>query len=118
MYKPVPNKHPDFLLYIHNNTTETLKYFDKKKYEWDFAVCRQGFYDYSRRITNPSELKSNVQYLFVKYVNPISKDVFKKIDFEKLSKTNTSILGYSNTDVVAEYIRIKKEMGLSDSKDE
>lgn len=114
MYKPLPNKHPDFVLYIHNNTVDTLKYFDKAKYRWDFAVYRQGFYDYNQRITDESKLERHIQYLFVKYVNPIAKEVFEKMDFEKLSHTNTSILGYSNTDVVAEYMRIKKELGYEE----
>lgn len=108
----LPNKHEDFRLFIHNNTVDTLKYFDKSKYEWDFAVARQGFYDYSERITDPAKLKPHIQYLFVKYVNPVSKEVFNKIDFAKLSHSNTSVLGFSNTDVVAEYIRIKKENNL------
>lgn len=102
-------KNEDFILYIHNNTKETLKYFDKKKYEWDFAIHRQGFYDYSKKIFNPEELIKNRQYLFVKYVNPISKEIFKILDFEKLSNLNTVIKGYSNSNVVAEYEKIKKE---------
>lgn len=109
LLEPLPNKHEDFQLYIHNNTVETLKFFDKKEYRWDFAVSRQGFYDYNQRITNPDDLKPHVQYLFVKYINPISKLVFDKMDFDKLSHANTSILGFSNTDVVAEYIKIKNE---------
>lgn len=110
LLKPLPNKDDDFTLYIHNNTVSTLKYFDKAKYEWDFAVPRQGFYDYNHKIINEHELKKNVQYLFVKYKNPIAKDIFSSLDFEKLSHTNTAILGYSNTDVVSEYNRIKKEL--------
>ena len=112
LLKALPNKHEDFKLFIHNNTVETLKYFDKEKYQWDFAVARQGFYDYSKRITNPEELQKHIQYLFVKYVNPVSKTVFENIDFDKLSHVNTAILGYSNTDVVAEYIRVKNELKL------
>ena len=52
-----------------------------------------------------------MQYLFVKHNNEISKQIFKLIDFEKLSKSNTSIPGFSNTDVVQEYIRINKNKG-------
>lgn len=110
LLEPLPNKHEDFKLFIHNNTMETLKYFDKNKYQWDFAVVRQGFYDYKQRITDPKDLKKHVQYLFVKYINPVSKKVFDKFDFDKLSHVNTSILGFSNTDVVAEYVRIKKSL--------
>ena len=114
MYEPLPNKHPDFKLFIHNNTQETLKYFNKDEFKWDFAVYRQGFYDYKERITDPNKLQRHIQYLFIKYIDPVSKEVFDKMDFEKLSHTNTSILGFSNTDVVAEYIKIKKELGYAD----
>lgn len=112
LLKPLPNRHPDFITYIHNNTIQTLKYFDKEIYQWDFAVARQGFYDYNHKITDPSELQRNVQYLFVKYKEPCSKTVFDNIDFEKLSHVNTAVLGFSNTDLVAEYVRVKKELGL------
>lgn len=112
LLQPLPNKHEDFKLFIHNNTKETMKYFNKEEYKWDFAVARQGFYDYSHRITDPKELLPHVQYLFVKYINPISETVFNNIDFAKLSHVNTAILGFSNTDVVAEYERVKKELNL------
>jgi hypothetical protein len=110
LYKPLPNKHEDFKLFIHNNTVGTLKYFNKDEYKWDFAVARQGYYDYNNKITNPEELQEHVQYLFVKYESEISKKIFEKIDFEKLSKVNTSIPGFSNTDLVKEYVKVKNEL--------
>lgn len=102
-----PNNHKDFKLFIYNNTEIARKYFDKKTYQWDFAIHRQGYYDYSIKITNPKNLKTNRQYLFVKYIDPKSKEIFEKIDFIKLSNTNTSVKGFSNTDLVKEYVRIK-----------
>jgi hypothetical protein len=110
LIKPLPNKHIDFKLFLHNNTTGTLKYFNKDLYEWDFAVPRQGFYNYNKKIYDPLDLKPHVQYLFVKYIAPISKKIFKQINFERLSHVNTSILGFSNTDLVAEYIKIKSQI--------
>lgn len=100
-------KHNDFDTWIHNNTSKTLKYFDKKKYKWDFAVVRQGYYDYSKKIKNPDHLIQNRQYFFVKYKNKIAKDIIKQISFVKLSKTNTQILGFSTSDFVKEYQLIK-----------
>ncbi|GAA7914198.1 hypothetical protein JP0525_03810 [Helicobacter pylori] len=42
---PPKIRHNGFITYIHNNTPHnTLKYFNKEKYQWDFAVVRQGFY--------------------------------------------------------------------------
>ncbi len=110
--EPPPKKHEDFRLFIHNNTVRTLKYFDKDHYAWDFAVTRQGFYDYSERITDPAQLKPHVQYLFVKYINPRAREVFERLDFVNLARVNTSVLGFSNTDVVAAYTRLKAELGL------
>lgn len=109
LLKPLPNKHEDFKLFIYNNTPDALKYFDKNKFQWDFAVTRQGYYDYNQKITDPQKLKKNIQYLFVKYESEISKILFKKIDFEELSKTNTTVPGFSNTDLVAAYNILKEE---------
>jgi len=53
--KPI-TKHPDFEMYLHNNTQSTLKYFQKDKYQWDFAVVRQGFYDYAQKIKSTAKL--------------------------------------------------------------
>ncbi|WP_026389729.1 SAM-dependent methyltransferase [[Acholeplasma] multilocale] len=103
-------KHPDFDTWIHNNTKGTLKYFDKKKYGWDFAVVRQGFYDYGEKITNPKKLIQNRQYFFIKYNTPIAKEIIEQISFEKLSKTNTQVLGFSTSDFVKEYRILKGEI--------
>ncbi|GAA7921223.1 hypothetical protein COL4_14360 [Helicobacter pylori] len=63
---PPKIRHNDFITYIHNNTPHTLKYFNKEKYQWDFAVVRQGFYDYNEKITNANLLIKNRQYFFIK----------------------------------------------------
>ncbi|GHP30829.1 hypothetical protein VN1178_02530 [Helicobacter pylori] len=60
---PPKIRHNDFITYIHNNTPHTLKYFNKEKYQWDFAVVRQGFYDYNEKITNANLLIKNRQYV-------------------------------------------------------
>lgn len=110
LLKPLPNKHEDFDLFIHNNTKGTLKYFDKAIYKWDFAVVRQGFYDYSKKILDPLELRENVQYLFVKHKSLVSEKIFGMIDFTELAESNTVIKGFSNTDVVSIYSKIKEEI--------
>lgn len=102
-------KHDDFLLFIHNNTKQTLKYFDKSKYKWDFAIVRQGFYNYKEKIINPNDLVSNRQYLFVKYIDKCAKEIFNNIDFERMANLNTVIKGFSNSNVVAEYIKVKNK---------
>lgn len=100
--EPLKNKISSLETFIHNNTKQTLKYFNKEKYQWDFAIPRQGYYDYSKKITDEKELKKNVQYLFIKCNNPYLNKYLEKIDFVKLSKKNTLTLGFSNTDLIKE----------------
>lgn len=96
-----PISHKDFTMYLYNNTPTALKYFD---YDWDFAVPRQGFYNYSLRITNKNELNPKIQYMFFKGNTPVITQRLKDLDFEKLSLNNTTIKGYGKADVVKEYI--------------
>ncbi|WP_205852848.1 hypothetical protein [Mycoplasma phocoeninasale] len=102
-------RHEDFKTFIHNNTKTTLKYFDKSKYHWDFAVHRQGYYDYNIKITDPKKLVENRQYFFIKILNEKAREIINRIDFEKLSKSNTQVYGFSTTDFVEEYKRLKGE---------
>ncbi|MGY6172558.1 hypothetical protein ACW95P_04390 [Candidatus Mycoplasma pogonae] len=98
----------DFELFIHNNTDQTKKYFNKKIYKWDFAVVRQGYYDYNKKITKENELIPNRQYLFVKCNNEIAKKIIDLVDFEKLAKTtSTTVYGFSNSDLIKEYNKFK-----------
>ena len=97
--------HPDFEMFLYNNTPQAKKYFDKQKYGWDFAVPRQGFYDYSLRIKNEEELNPKIQYMFFKGKNKTITKRISSIDFEKLSHRNTTIKGYGKADVVDEYRR-------------
>ena len=95
--------------YIYNNTKSTLKYFDKDKYQWDFAVVRQGYYDYRERITDPTKLVKNRQYMFFKINNQEIAHLINKVDFAKLSQNNTSTPGYSKSDVIDKLIELYQE---------
>ena len=102
--KAPATSHPDFEMFLYNNTPEAYKYFDKKKYGWDFAVPRQGYYDYSLRITDEKDLSRKVQYMFFKAER---EDVLRKLssmDFAALSMKNTTTPGFGKADVVREYI--------------
>lgn len=101
------NTSEDFETFIHNNTQKTLRFFNQKEYQWDFALHRQGYYDYNKKITNPDFLKTNNQYVFVKIKNSIAIKIFDTIDFNKLSKANTITPGFSLTDLVEEYNKHK-----------
>ena len=90
-------------MYLYNNTKQARKYFD---YEWDFAVPRQGFYDYSLRIEKKEELSPRIQYMFFKGKTPEITERLKKIDYEKLALNNTTIKGFGKADVVKEYMNL------------
>ena len=96
-------KHPDFEMYLHNNTQPTLKYFQKDKYNWDFAVVRQGFYDYTQKIENTAELFKNRQYIFFKCKNELAKQKLLKLDFVKLAQKNMIAPGFGKHDVIVAY---------------
>ena len=100
LVSPPPVSHPDFTAYQYNNTPEALKVFDK---EWDFAVPRQGYEDYSRRETERRKCEKNKQWILFK---TSTYKVFKRIwdfDFFSLARKNTSIPGFGKADVVMEY---------------
>ena len=101
-----PTKHKDFEMWQYNNTKETRKYFDKSKYKWDFAVARQGYYNYKNFIYDENKLNPKVQYIFFKANNNNTLEKLKNIDFEKLSKKNTTIPGFGKADVVKEFLSI------------
>ncbi len=96
--------HKDFEIFQYNNTKEALKYFDKEKYGWDFAVPRQGFYDYTKRVTDVAELNTKIQWAFFKSNSEEVLDRLRAIDFGNLARKNTIILGFGKHDVIREYM--------------
>lgn len=96
-------KHPDFEMFLHNNTHPTLKFFQKSKYQWDFAVVRQGFYDYSQKIETEKKLFKNRQYIFFKSKDESTKQRLLQLDFAELAQKNTVIPGFGKHDVIRAY---------------
>lgn len=96
-------KHSDFEMFLHNNTQPTLKYFQKDKYNWDFAVVRQGFYDYTQKIETERQLFKNRQYIFFKSKNELAKQKLLQLDFAKLAQKNMIIPGFGKHDIVVAY---------------
>lgn len=92
-----------FNLYQYNRTDEALKYFD---YEWDFAVHRQGFYDYNTFYYNKDDMDRKRQYVFIKASTDEILENLKKIDFEALSKKNAGTPGFGKADIIQEYKRL------------
>ena len=93
-------EHKDFVMYQYNNTKEAEKVF---KYDFDFAVPRQGFQDYSRKETDPNNCERKKQWILFKANSEIVLQNLLSLDFSKLSKKNTTIPGFGKADVVKEY---------------
>lgn len=100
--KPVTT-HSDFEMWQYNNTQEALKYFNKEKYQWDFAVRRQGYGDYNTKETNPEYMDKKTQWIFFKAKNIDVLNKLLNLDFETLSKHNTSTPGFGKADVIKDY---------------
>lgn len=95
--------HRDFEMWQYNNTREAEKYFNKSLYNWDFAVPRQGFKDYTLKEEDPEKMSRKTQWIFFKANSEEVLERLKKMDFDELSKKNTSIPGFGKADVVQEY---------------
>ncbi|MDX0427365.1 hypothetical protein GOL30_23360 [Sinorhizobium medicae] len=92
--------HPDFVMYQYNRTEQARKFFD---YDWDFAVPRQGYLDYSIRAYSKVECDPKHQWLFFRATDTSVLERLKRLDFEKLSRKNIGIPGFGKADVVQEY---------------
>lgn len=103
--------HPDFNLWQYNNTKEAEKYFDRSSYPWEFAVLRQGYGDYEVRYINPETMPRNKQYIFIQPLTDRAREVFRQIDFSKLSHKNTTIPGFGKADLIAEYVMVEGRIG-------
>lgn len=97
-----PIKHPDFEMHQYNNTRAALKVF---QYDFDFAVPRQGFEDYTRKEFDVRCLERNKQWALFKAHNEKTITNLLKLDFAKLAKKNTVVPGFGKADVVEEYVR-------------
>lgn len=98
--KPDTN-HPDFEMYQYNRTEQAKKFFD---YDWDFAVPRQGYLDYSTKLYSKEECDMKQQWIFFKAKNKKVLSKLLSLDFYKLSKKNIGIPGFGKADVIQEYI--------------
>ena len=98
-----PIEHHDFKIYQYNNTPGALKFFNK---EWDFAVPRQGYEDYTRRETVAEKCERNKQWIMFKAINEKIKRRLMSLDFISLARKNTTIYGFGKADVVNEYNKL------------
>lgn len=96
-------RHPDFEMYQYNRTEQAKKFFD---YDWDFAVPRQGYLDYTFKAYSKEECDMKQQWIFFKAKNKEILEKLKQLDFTKLSKKNIGIPGFGKADVILEFLKI------------
>lgn len=99
---PLPTSHNDFDMWLYNNVPSAIPVFDN---DFDFAVPRQGYADYSLRACL-DECVLSKQWMLFKAKSPEILERLLNLDFAKLSQLNTSTPGYGKADVVAEYSRL------------
>lgn len=102
IHTPPPKTHPDFELYQYNNTVQARKVFEE---DWDFGVYRQGYANYQERVLPDDEISFSKQYILFKAKDKKTLARLMSLDFDSLSKTQTTTPGFSKTDVVSLYIK-------------
>lgn len=100
--KAPATSHPEFSMWQFNRTKEAEKFFD---YDWDFAVPRQGFYDYSVKVYRQEDCDRKRQWIFFKAHSKAALEKLNKLDFVALSKKNSGIPGFGKADVIEEYTK-------------
>ena len=88
--------------YERHRTTEAEKFFDV---DWDFAVPRQGYQDYTFKAFHKDECDRKKQWIFFKAHSEDALERLLALDFQKLSLLNTGIPGFGKADVVEAYLR-------------
>lgn len=102
-----PTQHPDFEMWQYNNTETALKVFEE---DFDFAVPRQGHKDYSIKETDPNNCDKKTQWILFKAKNKKVLKHLLNIDFDLLSKRNTTTPGFGKADVVDVYINTYEQL--------
>ena len=108
--KAPPISHPDFQMWQYNNTPGALAVFKNK---FDFAVPRQGYYDYTRRETIAERCERNIQWILFKANSVEVLERLNNLDFGKLAERNTVTPGFGKADVVAFYCESLMAGGFS-----
>ena len=94
-----PITHSDFEMYQYNNTPQALHVFDK---DWDFAVPRQGYHDYTRREVFSMDCEKTTQWILFK-AEPATRKRLSAMDFDTLALGNTTVKGFGKADVIKAY---------------
>lgn len=108
----------DFKIWQYNATDSQFK---NVEHDWEIAVYRQGYKDYSKKFTqadkdqviaemNGSSTGTKIQFFFIKPMTECAKCIINRIDFAELAHKNTSIPGFGKADFVEYYLRLKQEL--------
>lgn len=108
-------KQDDFIIWQHNATDESRKYVDE---DWEIAVYRQGYKDYSKRFYKTNDYNeirdlvynTNLQFFFIKPLHDKAREIINRIDFEELALSNLSTPGFGKRDFVQAYDAAAQEM--------
>lgn len=92
--------HADFEMWQYNNTVQAEKVFNN---DFDFAVLRQGYGDYTNLISEARDCNRRKQWILFKASNALVLKRLKRMDFALLSKLNTTTPGFGKADVVNAY---------------
>lgn len=107
--KAPPIEHKDFALWQYNATPESLKVLEE---DWEYALYRQGRYDFNQIFTRKDYLKiqeemtrkkKKRQFFFVKPLNEQARENFLKMDFNNLAARNAVTPGFGKADFVSYY---------------
>lgn len=107
--KSPPISYSDFNIWQYNATPEA---FDCVYENWDIAVYRQGYKDYNKIFYKDdkseiiSQMKKNIQFFFIQFLNDKSKEIISKMDFKNLAARNTATPGFGKADFVSYYLEI------------
>lgn len=113
--KPLP---PDIKKKIqveqHNGTEQSLKRLKKIDFDYDFAVYRQGYKDYSLRFKDKKEVEekmenSSDQFFFIKCEDEKLLEQIENLDFNELAMMNTTTPGFGKEDFYRYVIAKKQE---------
>lgn len=96
-------KHDNFEMYQYNNTVQALKVFDN---DFDFWVLSQWYGDYKTLIYKKEDFNLKKQWTLFKAKDKKTLENLKKLDFDRLSKSNTTVPWFRKGDIVKEYIAL------------
>ena len=115
LYKRPSINNKDFKIWQYNATEAA---FNTVNEDWEIAVYRQGYKDYSIRYTQADKKQiikemdgsatgKKIQFFFIKPLTREAKSIIKKMDFNVLANKNTSTPGFGKADFVAYYEELK-----------